>query len=131
MAGASWLSDHSRIPAGLFAGSLIWILTISLAALALSAWVRLKPVATIAMFGTFFIAARFGDVVNTALQLDPQWGKLMDLPAAMLMVWNWLLLGETDYLKIPAWSGLVSMLLFWVLSIFMLGKKIRSVEVTR
>ena len=41
-----WLGRHARVPLALFAGSWIWILTLSLVALAISAWVRWRPLAT-------------------------------------------------------------------------------------
>ena len=44
MEGGSWFGDHLNILGALFAGAWIWILVLSLLALALSAWVRLKPV---------------------------------------------------------------------------------------
>jgi len=43
--GAGWLAANLRIGGGLFLGSWIWILILSLLSLALSAWVKWKPVA--------------------------------------------------------------------------------------
>src|SRR4051794_34444352 len=63
-AGWSWLSENIRIPIGIFVGSWIWILTISLEALALSAWVKVRPGAIFALFGIFFVAGSFGGLAN-------------------------------------------------------------------
>lgn len=136
LAGFSWLSDNLRIPAGIVIGSWIWILTISLTALALSAWVKWKPIAVASLFGVFFVAAGFGTVSN--LLLDMRWGLLINVSTAMIMIWRWLFLGESIYRivtppfgTVPAWTGFVTMIVFCVIALFMLNKKIRAAQVVR
>src|SRR5215467_1956293 len=46
-AGLSWVRANIRIPAAIIVGSWVCILTISLVALALSAWVKMRPAAII------------------------------------------------------------------------------------
>src|SRR5215475_10012965 len=41
--GWSWASEHARFASAMFIGAWIWILILSLLALALSAWVKWKP----------------------------------------------------------------------------------------
>ena len=144
-AGFSWLSENLRIPIGIFVGSWVWIVTISLVALALSAWVKLRPAAVFSMFGIFFVAAGFGNIANIQLQLARPWGLLMDLNAMMRALWNWLLLGEAEYgaesvvrrfgagavQALPSWTALASLAAFSVLSLLLLWKKIRACEVVR
>jgi ABC-2 type transport system permease protein len=141
-AGLSWLSDNVRIPIGMFVGSLIWTITISLVSLALSAWVKMRPAAVFALFGAFFVAGSFGTIANTMLDLRPAWGVLMNMNATMQALWNWLLLGRTDYGTVfvrgrivdsglPSWAALVSLMIFAGLSLFLLMKKIRACEVVR
>lgn len=140
--GLSWLWDNVRLPIGIVIGSVFWILTISLIALAVSAWTRSKPIATAVLFGVYFIATGFGQVANGILRLNPRWGDLMSLPVAMRIVWNWLLLNESVFVVpqgprrvyiegLPSWSGLVAMLIFCAICLFLLTKKIRAVEVVR
>jgi len=136
MAGFSWLSDNLRIPAGIVIGSWIWILTISLTALALSAWVKWKPVAVASLFGIFFVAAGFGTVSN--LLLDMRWGLLVNVSTAMIMIWRWLFLGESIYRlstppfgSVPAWTGFVTMIGICAMALFMLNRKIRAAQVVR
>src|SRR5262245_2485668 len=66
-AGISWLTQNIRIPIGVFVASWIWITTISLMALAISAWVKLRPTAMFSLFGVFFVAASFGNLANGLL----------------------------------------------------------------
>jgi uncharacterized membrane protein HdeD (DUF308 family) len=58
------MSDHWRFASGIFFGGWIWVLILSLLALALSAWVKWKPAAGALMFGVFFVAAGFGATIN-------------------------------------------------------------------
>ena len=136
LAGFSWAWDHSRILAAILLGSLLWLLTISLIALALSAWVKWRPVAAAALFGIFFVSAGFGTVSNVLLLT--RWGTLLNLASAMSMVWRWLFLKEAEYRiatppwgTLPAWTGLLSLLAVCGLALLLLGWKIRPVQVVR
>ena len=134
--GLSWLSDNLRIVAGVVVGSWVWILTISLIALALSAWVKWKPVAVAALFGVFFVAAGFGTASNVLL--DMRWGTLVNMATAMSMIWRWLFLGESTYVlttppfgQLPAWTGFLTMIAVCAIALLMLGKKIRAAQAVR
>jgi ABC-2 type transport system permease protein len=134
--GVSWSWDNSRIMVGIVLGSLIWLLTISLIALALSAWVKWRPVAAAALFGIFFVSAGFGTVTNALLLT--RWGTLLNLASAMRMVWRWLFLNETQYRiatppfgTMPAWTGLVTLVAVSGLALLLLAWKIRPVQVVR
>ncbi len=136
LAGPSWSWDNSRILVGIFVGSGIWILTISLMALALSAWVKWKPVAAAALFGIFFVTAGFGTVSNAMLQT--RWGTLLNLASAMRMIWRWLFLQESQYRittppwgTMPAWTGLITLISVCGIALFLLSWKIRPAQVVR
>jgi ABC-2 type transport system permease protein len=136
LAGWPWFSDNLYLLVGLFVGSWIWILTISLISLALSAWVKWRPIATAALFGIFFVAAGFGTVSNAILQM--RWGVLVNLASAMRMVWRWLLLKENVYNiatfpfgSVPAWTGLISMGAVCLIALLLLSWRVRPTEVVR
>jgi ABC-2 type transport system permease protein len=137
LAGFGWLLDNPRIVVGIVVGSWIWTLTVSLIALAVSAWVKWKPVAVGSLFGVFFVGAAFGEVANNILSLNPRWGTLLNMRATMVMLWEWLLTGDPVYggaggtVGIPAWTGLLSMLTICALSLGLLAWKIRASEVVR
>jgi ABC-2 type transport system permease protein len=140
-AGLSWLSSNVRIPLGIVLGSWVWTITISLMALALSAWVKMRPIAVFSLFGVFFIAASFGNLANGLLALDPPFGLLMDLNATMRALWQWLLLGQTDFAMtfrrstiesgLPSWTALASLISFSAVSLVLLVRKVRACEVVR
>jgi ABC-2 type transport system permease protein len=136
MVGTSWFSDNAHVLWGIVIGSWIWILTISLMALALSAWVKWRTIAAAALFGIFFVAAGFGTVSNAIL--DMRWGTLLNLASTMRMVWRWLLLQENVYRistppfgTLPAWTGLLSMAFVCLIALFLLAWRIRPTEVVR
>ena len=136
LVGGAWLSTNAHLLWGILVGSWIWILTISLIALALSAWVKWRTIAAAALFGIFFVAAGFGTVANAVLQM--RWGTLLNLASTMRMVWRWLLLQENVYNistppfgTLPAWTGLASMAFVCVIALFLLAWRIRPAEVVR
>ena len=141
-AGVRWLWDNMRIPLGIFVGSWVWILTISLVALALSAWIKMRPGTIFALFGLFFVLGFFGFLANQMLDLRPAWGVLLNLNTTMRALWEWLFLGVKEYgpvfergrmisSGIPSWAALLSLGTFAVLSMALLLKKIRACEVVR
>jgi ABC-2 type transport system permease protein len=141
-AGLSWAWNNLRIPVGIVLGSWVCILTISLIALALSAWVKMRPAAIFALFGIFFIAGAFGRMANGILDLDPALGLLIDMNATMKTMWGWLFIGQTTYgltmmrgrvaeSHVPSWASPVVLIIFCGLALLLLLKKIRASEVVR
>ena len=129
--GSAWFFSNLRIAGAIFTGAWVWILTISLLALALSAWVRWRPVAIGMMFGVFFVAAGFGGAFNGILRTD--WGMMMMLPVVMNAIWQWLFMGVVaarDY-PLPLWSAWLSLGIAWSVSLFLLSRKVRAYEVVR
>jgi ABC-2 type transport system permease protein len=142
MAGVSWLLDNVRLPVGVFVGSWIWILTISLVSLAISAWVKFRPIATASLFGVFFVLGAFGEIANGMLRLHPGWGSLLNIRTDMGRLWTWLLSDPTVYQGLvsggsreinglPIWGSFVAMAGFSGIALFLLNKKVRAAEVVR
>jgi ABC-2 type transport system permease protein len=136
LVGVSWSWDNLRVLVGIVVGSALWIVTTSLIALALSAWVKWRPVAAAALFGVFFVSAGFGTVSN--LMLFTRWGTLLNLSSAMSMVWRWLFLNETQYRintppfgTLPNWTGLVTLVSVCAIALLLLSWKIKPVQVVR
>lgn len=84
-----WLASHWFIANGLFTGSVIWIVLLSLLALALSAWVKWRIVATGLVFGAIFVSAGFGAVFNAVMRSNV--GTLVNLPVMMTQLWSTML----------------------------------------
>ncbi len=130
--GSAWFFSNLQIRGAIFTGAWVWILTISLLALALSAWVRWRPVAIGMTFGVFFVAAGFGGAFNGILGTD--WGLMMVLPVVMTTIWQWLFIGAVaagNFYPLPLWSALLSLAIAWSVSLVLLSRKIRAYEVVR
>jgi ABC-2 type transport system permease protein len=144
LAGAGWMSANASIAGALFLGAWIYILLIALLALALSAWVKWKPMAGALLFGVFFVAAGFGGAINAILRT--RWGHLMNLSHLIGSVWVSLFeqpmhrgsgavffrvargpLGE----QIPIWCCWVALVAICALCLYLLSRKIRGAEVVR
>ncbi len=139
--GAGWMGDNLRIAGGLFAGAWIWILLLSLLVLALSAWVKWKPVAGGLLLVVFFIGSGFGAAINEVLRT--KWGSLINLSHLIGMVWVWLF-GEPmrdgagavffriqQGADIPMWMIWGTLLVFCAICFHLLRSKIRGIEVVR
>jgi len=128
LAGGGWLGENLWIAWALFAGSWIWILVISLLAMALSAWVKWRIAAGALLLGIFFVAAGFGQAINAVL--DVRWGKLINLGYVFSAVWN-KLFHARELPDISAGSAWVMLALTCAACIWLLDRKLRAVEVVR
>ncbi|HYR82886.1 MAG TPA: ABC transporter permease subunit [Terriglobia bacterium] len=130
--GGSWLWDNLRIGAAIFLVSWIWILTISLLALALAALTRNRAFGGIFMFVVFFAAAGFGNTANAILwpDSDSKWGSLIDLRSVHQTISKWLF--DVPYVSdVPVWSAWLALGVLCGISMMVLARKIRAVEVVR
>ncbi len=139
LAGGDWMIGHSRILVAVFLGSWIWMVILTLLALALSAWVRWRSVAAALLFGVFFVSAGFGEAVKGILWT--RWGGLFNLNQLIRTVWDWLFLGDvsrsvagqpnSDLGTIPVWSAWLMLALVAVFCLWLLSRRIRAYEVVR
>jgi ABC-2 type transport system permease protein len=130
--GGGWAGDNARIAWGFFFGSWLWIILLSLLALALSAWVKWKPAAGALVFG----------VSVNAVQRTT-WGSLFNIGYLVGSVWvQWMegaprTTNGAVFFRVPmgeelplgwCWLGLF---LLAGASLYMLARKIRGAEVVR
>ena len=85
LAGWGWVQANSHLAWALFAGSWLWILLVSLLALALSVVLRWRPVATGAVFAIFIVGEGFGHAVADIA--ETRWGHLVSLKTLVTTVW--------------------------------------------
>jgi len=138
LAGSSWMLENVRVFVAILVGSWIWILLLSLLALAISAWVRWKAIAGALMFGVFFVGAGFGGVIK--LLFVTSLGDLFHLTRLAEVIWSWLFLGQTNqtYMirgaqvgQLPVWSAWLTLAAVCGVCLFLLVKRIRAYEVVR
>lgn len=129
--GGGWLAGNLRIGFALFAGSWAWILVVSLVVLAISAWVKWKPVARISLIIVFFVLTGFARALNETL--DTWWGYMLSLSTAMTNVWAYLFgqeIEDSHFLQ-PAWAAWLTLALGCALALWLLSRRIRAYEVVR
>ena len=135
LAGFGWLTAHWQIVPALFFGSWIWILLLSLLAIAVSAWVKWRMVATGMLFGIFVVGEAFGKAISEIGGL--RWGKLLAFDDVVQAIWAWLFGGidflggpfPEDPLPLPANFAMVAAVI--AVSLWILNRKIRACEVSR
>jgi len=128
ISGSQWMWDNLWITGAIVLGSLIWITVLSLAALALSAWVRWRIVAGALLLGLFFLGAGFARAINAVLRTHH--GYLIDLSQLVSIVWHDLFrdIGDPPLSVTEAW---VALLTFAAFCLYLLMRKIRANEVVR
>jgi ABC-2 type transport system permease protein len=127
--GAGWLAQNWRLGFAIFVGSWVWIVYLSLFALAISAWMKWKPVARITMALLFFVLMGFGAALRGIL--GTPWGLLISTWSVMDSVWSSLFglkPGDNTPPIVPSWFVLAGgcAIFLWLLS-----RRIRAYEVVR
>ena len=134
LAGGDWLVSNARIPIGIVAGSLLWIVFLSFASLAISAWIRWRPLATGALFVLFVLGGAFGTAINQIV--DTRWGTLLVFGDQMRTIWVDLfavdnILGWSGGDELPVVVCWLAIAGFAALAALLLHRKIRAHEVVR
>jgi hypothetical protein len=114
--------------------SAIWILTLSLLSLAVSAWVKLRIVATGVIFIAFFVPTGLGEMFNAIM--GTRWGVLLDFSFLFRLIVERGFHERTGFLgrafdEIPisaAWASLISVCF---LSLVILNARLRARETVR
>lgn len=126
MAEEAWFGTNWRLGAGIFAGFCIWILLVSLVALASSALARLKAVAGGIVLGFFFILSGASVMINGVFRAT--WGFALNPSWATRRLWYALLNVEA-----PSGPGVaecaVTLSVILLLLVVVLERKLRPVEV--
>jgi ABC-2 type transport system permease protein len=126
--GFEWLGDNLRIGAAIFFGEWIWILILCLVSLAISAYVKWKPVARITLLFIWFVLTAVAQMIN--LMLGTVWGTVIDLWNLIGVVWQGMLgiHGAGDLPLAAAWLALLAAC---GACVGLLSRKIRAYEVIR
>jgi ABC-2 type transport system permease protein len=128
LAGWQWAKDNWWIAAGLVVGSVIWILVLSLIAMAMSAWVKWKVAAGTLIIAIFFIGAGFGAAINAVIHT--KYGSLINLTQVIATVWAKLFRVHADT-GIALWDAWMTLAATCVISLYLLTRKVRAFEVVK
>lgn len=128
LSGGAWTWDHLWLANAMFSGSLLIVLLFSFLGLALSAWVKWKPIAGALVLGVFFLGAGFGAAINAVMRTTV--GSYMDIGQMINRVWVSLFREAYDG-PIPVWGALLQLAVVCGICVLMLKRKIRALEVIR
>jgi ABC-type transport system involved in multi-copper enzyme maturation permease subunit len=134
LAKDGWIWPHLWMVVPIVLCSAIWILMLSLLSLAVSAWVKLRIVATGITFVAFFIPAGLGEMFNAIM--GTYWGGLLNFSALFrhILMHSFRedsVMGAFTRNEIPipiAWTMLV---LVCVFALFVLNIRLRARETVR
>ncbi|HLZ49211.1 MAG TPA: hypothetical protein VKP61_00535 [Candidatus Acidoferrum sp.] len=135
LARNGWIWSHLWMVVPIIFCSAIWILMLSLISLAVSAWVKLRIVATGVIFISFFIPAGLGEMFNAIM--GTYWGQLLNFSYMFRLILakgfreESGLLGSVDWIGVPVWAAWGVLIAVCVLSLFILNVRLRARETVR
>lgn len=129
LSAVPWLGANLFIAGALILGSVLWIAVLSLVALAISAYVRWRIVATGLMVAIIFIPAGFGAVMNAVLRT--KWGMLLNVPYTVSLIWGDLFRVPLPFQAVPVSAAWLSLLVVSVISLFLLHRQVQARQVVR
>ena len=132
---SGWLWPHLWMLFPMIACPLIWILMLSLISLSVSAWMKLRIVATGVTFVSFMVPAGIGAIFNAIMRT--YWGDLLNFPQLFQKIIGAAFHaderfgGSARFNEVPipmAWAMLVLVCIF---ALFILNARLRAREVVR
>ena len=143
LAGFAWLWVNLWMVWAIFCGCMVWIILLSLLALAVSSLLKWRVVASGALLGLFFVPSAFGEIINNLFLTRA--GHLISLWATMNSIWRGLFglferqtgrisrrqFGEIILLEPPLWVSWLVIALVCAVCVWLLARKVRAYEVIK
>ena len=151
LSGVGWLWANMWMISSIFVASMTWIILLSLLALAVSALVKWRVVASGALLGLFFVPSAFGAIINQLFLTRA--GHLLSLWATMDSIWRGLFgiferqtgrvtgrLAHPLYdgqvvdivlLEPPLWASWLVITAVCGICVWLLSRKVRAYEVIK
>lgn len=151
LAGVGWLWSNLWMVGAIFFGAMTWIVVLSLLALAVSAIVRWRVVASGALLGLFFVPSAFGAIINELFLTRA--GNLISLWSTIVSVWSGLFLRfereagtvrgkvtnpvydnqffDIVLLEPPLWASWLVVAAICAVCVWLLTRKVRAYEVIK
>ena len=137
LARNGWIWSHLWMIVPIVLCSGIWILMLSLLSLAVSAWVKLRIVATGVIFVTFFVPTGLGEMFNSIM--GTHWGRLLNFSDMFRLILAQGfreqsasgILGPMGWNEIPVPAAWGVLILLCLLSLVILNARLRAREAVR
>lgn len=128
LAGWEWLCDHWIYAWGVFGGFALWVVLVSLVAMACSAYVKWRVIAGALVLGFFTVLSGAASMINAVFRVD--WGRAINPAMAMNQIWRSMLAMEP--LEGPsAMECAIVMFAMGMAMLLALSRKLRPVEVVK
>lgn len=130
-----WMWSHLWMVVPIVMCSAIWILMLALMSLAVSAWVKLRIVATGVIFIAFFIPAGLGEMFNHIM--GTYWGRLLNFSYMFRLIVASAFrqesppIGSISWNEIPTPAAWGTMIFVCLLSLVVLNARLRARETVR
>jgi len=126
LAGGDWFRANWTLGFGIVAGFFVWLLVLSLVAMASSAYVKWRVVAGAVSLAFFFILSGIAAMIDEVLRVN--WGHIIDPAWSVFQVWC-TLLGVPAIPGPGATASAVALALTMLLLVVVIERKLRPVEV--
>ena len=129
--GDGWLFNNLQIPLAAIVTSLTWIVSLSLLAFAVSAFVKWKAVARMVFFGLIMLGSVLGGVIEEVF--GGVGGYIVNLYAALEVLMTALYSADSDLLgfvpQMPVGIAVLQFMVISLLALFVLTRRIRAFQV--
>jgi ABC-2 type transport system permease protein len=135
LASRGWLWSHLWMTIPIVFCSAIWILMLALVSLAISAWFKLRIVATGVTFIAFVIPAAIGGIFNAIMRTN--WGNLLNFPELFRLIVMHAFREDAGIIRLRRWSDVpvpmawAMLVLVCIFALFLLNARLRAREVVR
>ncbi len=126
LAGGWWFQANWTLGAGMVAGFLLWLLVLSLVAMASSAYVKWRTVAAAVSLAFFFILSGVAEMIDAVFRVT--WGHIIDPAWSVNRVWC-ALLGVEPPAGPGAGASALALAGVIVLLVVVIERKLRPVEI--
>ena len=126
LAGGSWFRDNWTLGAAMVTGFLVWLVILSLVAMASSAYVKWRVVAAAVSLAFFFILSGVGQMIDSVLRV--RWGHIIDPAWAVNQVCR-ALLGVAPVEGPSPGASAAALVVMLVLLVMVIERKLRPVEI--
>ena len=126
LAGGRWFWSNWTLGAGMVVGFLLWLLVLSLVAMASSAYVKWRIVAAAVSLAFFFILSGVAEMIDSVLRVT--WGHIIDPAWSVNRVWC-TLLGVAPPEGPGAGASVLALAAMVLLLVLVIERKLRPVEV--
>jgi ABC-2 type transport system permease protein len=128
LAGGGWFRANWTLGAGMVVGFVLWLLVLSLVAMASSAYVKWRIVAAAVSLAFFFILSGVAEMIDNVFRVT--WGHIIDPALSVNQVW-YALLGLEPTEGPGAWASAASLAVLVVLLVAVIERKLRPVEIVK